>query len=150
MEFEYNERQSEVQFNENAVYVILDTNVLIQNLSEIKEIIEKNELYSPELSSFFLIPWIVILELDALKTNQKDKLKLGRESREAINYLLKLSTEKCDYIHFQNSAQNDEILSEIKCISNDDYILKCALKSKLTRNFLLNFKNFIPRASFQF
>lgn len=136
MELEYNLFPS-AQFNHlnDSVYIIFDTNVLIQNLKEIKDIIQKNKLNRTDntnMSLFFIVPWIVIMELDALKSNRKGKLLLEIESRAAIDYLLKIASENCDFITFQNSAQNEEISNQIKCVTNDDYILKCALKSKET------------------
>jgi hypothetical protein len=94
------------------IYTILDTNILVSHLNEIKKHIENNKsniITTNQMNNkvlvFFIIPWLVVRELDALKCKNEKSVGVQRKSREAINYLLKESNKKCEYLYFQSSLQ---------------------------------------------
>ena len=70
-------------------------------LDKIEQLLDhcKNET---ERAIIFIIPWIVIKELDALKLA---KNKTSYAARQATNLLLALSKQKSQFIMFQTSSE---------------------------------------------
>ncbi len=113
--------------------IVLDTNIFISHLNQVKEVANK---YQNSSELLFIVPWVVVQELDRLKSNspfKTDALEsksintITKRAQEAIYYISSLINERSRKFQFESSAQSKEESPLIKCITNDDYILKCAL-----------------------
>jgi predicted ribonuclease YlaK len=123
--------------------IIIDTNIFISHLEQLKDICVK---YYQNI--MIVVPWIVLQELDHLKSNnystKSSDIKLSgdmaRKAQRSISWLtsiLQSNDKKYNFI-FQNSIQDKEKLDIIDCLTNDDRILKCALKITLTSKRLIH------------
>jgi predicted ribonuclease YlaK len=120
----------------NRTVAIIDTNVLLSNIKSL----EKN--FSPGTKKItFVIPWVVIQELDNCKRKSYTK-SINIRAQQAIKYIHSLLSAKADNFIFENSMQNSQDSEMIKCSSNDDQILKCALRYHTSRK-LFNTCRFI-------
>ena len=109
----------------NSLILVVDTNVLLSNLSFLMEL---RTILFPNISKIlFLIPWVVLQELDYLKASNPS---LNKSAREAISFL---------HQEFRDSSKNvigqtmDEDLTFVQNMpsirfSNDDRILHCCLE----------------------
>ena len=111
----------------NSLIFVIDTNVLLSNLSFLLEL---RMLAFPTISQIlFLIPWVVLQELDYIKTSSASNPDLSKKARAAISFL---------HQEFSDSSKNvigqtmDEDLAFIQKVpgtryNNDDRILHCCL-----------------------
>ena len=109
----------------NSLILVIDTNVLLSNLSFLMEL---RTMLFPNISKIlFLIPWVVLQELDYIKSSNPS---LNKNAREAINFL---------HHEFKDSSKNiigqtmDADLSFVQRqagvrFNNDDRILHCCLE----------------------
>ena len=114
-----------VVMHTNSLILVIDTNVLLSNLSFLMEL---RSMLFPNISKIlFLIPWVVLQELDYIKSSNPS---LNKNAREAINFL---------HQEFKDSSKNvigqtmDADLSFVQRQSgvrfnNDDRILHCCLE----------------------
>ena len=112
----------------NSLILVIDTNVLLSNL---RFLMELRTMLFPNISKIlFLIPWVVLQELDYIKSSNPS---LNKSAREAINFL---------HREFKDSSKNilgqtmDADLSFVQrqanrtSFNNDDRILYCCLEEK--------------------
>ena len=109
----------------NSLILVIDTNVLLSNLSFLMEL---RTILFPNISKIlFLIPWVVLQELDYIKSSNPS---LNKSAREAISFL---------HQEFRDSSKNvigqtmDEDLAFVQKLpsvrfNNDDRILHCCLE----------------------
>lgn len=109
----------ELKPNFKDVFVIIDTNILISHLDDVKRFIQKNkerigtQHNDKKISKnliYVIIPWIVIQELDLLKSKNESDSSIAIKSRESINYLLTMLNEKCEFLYFQTSLEVRDII----------------------------------------
>ncbi|KAL5249243.1 hypothetical protein ACHWQZ_G018186 [Mnemiopsis leidyi] len=91
-------------------FYVLDTNVLIHDLPFVEMIVQLSERESVSI----VIPWIVLQELDGLKSASN----VGKAARKAIDYLLEYRKSRREGIVFE---PNSKVRTEVA----DDRILLC-------------------------
>ncbi|XP_063690652.1 uncharacterized protein LOC134823196 [Bolinopsis microptera] len=91
-------------------FLVLDTNVLIHDLLFVEELLE----LSNQERTTVVIPWIVLQELDGLKSTSN----VGKAARKAIDYLLECRKSRREGVVFE---PNSKIRTELA----DDRILLC-------------------------
>ncbi|KAL7031000.1 hypothetical protein ACKWTF_006865 [Chironomus riparius] len=112
-------------------YIIVDTNVLLSNLTFVKEI--KSKLFKDIGRAYIYLPYIVLCELDRLKLREES---IARLARTAISFIDDCFKAKDEFILGQNAIESSRELIEID--SGDDYIINCALQMKeLTSKIIL-------------
>lgn len=120
-------RRYQKPFSKQKLVCFLDTNVLLDDLNNLKAIVLKSET-----NSIFriIIPWIVLQELDSLKKNA-DK---ARDTANAIKFVNEqLKTRKLVRgDRPSKKAKNKDFL--IQVLGNDDHIINCCLVWKNTNN----------------
>lgn len=97
------EKKIQINKNELKLILVLDTNILITNLGQLEQISQK---YATKI--LFSIPWIVLQELDALKTRRKPdsnqtEFSIGFKAQKAIRFVH--SVLKSNNFIFENSIQ---------------------------------------------
>lgn len=109
--------------SEAVLHVIVDTNILLSHLPIVKMLLEKCE--SGKKIQIY-IPWMVLQELDYMKTKNEKKNSIEILARKAASFLF-------EQIKNKNSSFRIQTLDEFKnCISllsdeNDDKILEWCL-----------------------
>ena len=101
--------------------VVVDTNILINSLDNIKTINDKVNIY---------VPKAVIEELANLYERDDDDMLLKRKASSALIYLLKRKTNRDPRLANLIVVESDNL--NIKTTSNDDKIIYCALHLKKT------------------
>jgi rRNA-processing protein FCF1 len=113
---------------QNKLIIILDTNVFLSNLISIKtQSLSKTE----DDNLIFVVPWIVVQELDNCKNKKDYSSNINKKAQEAINFIMKIlqsSNNNNDKFYFENATQSNSDSILIKCYSPDDRILKCGLE----------------------
>lgn len=104
------------------LYVVLDTNVLISHLSFLVEL--KDFAIKGVGKPVLVIPWIVMQELDALKTTSS---KVSVKAREAILFLHNCFSAGHPRVHGQTMEEVQTEVDNIAIENNDDRILHCCL-----------------------
>ncbi|XP_035220429.1 transcriptional protein SWT1-like [Stegodyphus dumicola] len=129
-----------------SYYIVVDTNVFIQELKFIDEI--KDTPIEGCGPPHIFIPWVVIQELDSLK--RSNKATSGRKAIEAVRYLNSVLIAKHPRFHGQSAKEFEEWSQKYsKC--NDDRILECcvSLAEKMPREkviLLTHDKNLVNKA----
>ena len=109
------------------LFIIIDTNILITNLNDLKEMIDKrlddSQKAPNELLIVFVIPWVVVQELDALKnrykaasSSQENANVLSNQARHANRLLNTYISKKCELVRFQTSSEVYIYIFNIKFI----------------------------------
>ncbi|XP_071948413.1 transcriptional protein SWT1-like isoform X2 [Antedon mediterranea] len=105
------------------VYVVLDTNVLITSWTFLRQITKTNSKEFPYVC--FIVPWVVIQELDGLKQSQRSST-LRVDVMNAIKYVNQAIREKHRMIG--QSIKDVSLYDGCNVNNNDDNILKCCLQ----------------------
>ncbi|KAG0212548.1 hypothetical protein BGX28_006147 [Mortierella sp. GBA30] len=121
--------------DEPDAIVVLDTNVLISHLNFLQTLIEacgtpfnrKNRapVGNGQPQIVFVVPWIVVQELDGLKSNSRGhgtEVNLTEKARRAIRYVQDELEKSEDKRKLRGQKINECIEKQSK---NDDYILDC-------------------------
>ncbi|KAF9586543.1 hypothetical protein BGW38_002540 [Lunasporangiospora selenospora] len=127
-------QQKENSDNDPSAIVILDTNILISHLNLLKSLtnsvefsVSNHGLKTTKDSVpriLFIVPWVVIQELDGLKSGKQfgGELDLAEKSRRAIRYVETELEKPAD----RRALQGQKISESIeKQTQNDDRILDC-------------------------
>ena len=109
-----------------SIYIVVDTNVFIDRLEEILSIIKKPQPSSQPYIVY--IPWIVLQELDGLKSNHNTKLQTA--VRKAARELEGLFHAHNKRLSGQNGKMDNEAkeLFKIDDPLNDDKIIQACLQ----------------------
>ncbi|XP_014237391.1 transcriptional protein SWT1-like [Trichogramma pretiosum] len=110
----------------SSLYIVVDTNVFLSNLSFIEEILDSNsEKFG---RPFIVIPWTVIEELDYIKENKNRSHQLRSQARKAVDLLNKHFSSKHPRFLGQTpeDVQRNNQKFEIDC--PDDRILQTCLQ----------------------
>ena len=108
---------------EAVVHVIIDTNILLSHLPTVKMLLQRN-MFCKKIQIY--IPWMVLQELDYMKTKNEKKNSIEILARKAASFLF-------EQIKVKNPCFRIQTLDEFKnCISlltdeNDDKILEWCL-----------------------
>lgn len=105
----------------NLLICVLDTNVLLNHVSCLKRFIVKTKSFSTVKS--FIVPWIVLQELDGLK-NDKKIVKLAGNAIKFLNEQFKIKDGLFKGETRTNNKEEKKLLVED---NNDDQVLKCCL-----------------------
>ncbi|KHN86112.1 Transcriptional protein SWT1 [Toxocara canis] len=104
-------------FKEDSLVVVFDTSVLLESPDVIMKCVDA--------ANYVVIPYKVIEELDNMK--KQDCGKNSIRATEANSILYDISKRKNEFIIFESCFQCNDRLEGLRCFSNDDYVLKCAL-----------------------
>ncbi|GIX84633.1 transcriptional protein SWT1 [Caerostris darwini] len=116
-------------------FIVLDTNVLLRKLDYIYEL--KNTPVNGCGPPHFLIPWVVLQELDSLKKNKNGRQKeiaseggqkgdFGKAVRLAISFLNSMLKSNNPRFHTQHPYEAEDFRKDFRR-NNDDKILQCCL-----------------------
>lgn len=149
-------RPSAVSYKD-TLYVILDTNVLLSHLKLISEL--KDFPIEGVARPVLVVPWIVIQELDSLKsdswrikrgklvtdTNQNGRLGVDILARQAVRFLHLCFESNHARVRGQTVSEAREMMESctIENPNNDDKILQCCLlfQRKAENGFAVLFSN---------
>ena len=73
--------------------MVLDTNILISNLNDLDEL---SQIYSKQV--LFSIPYLIIQELDKLKSRQDNQLPLATKAQNAIKFIFNLLNQNRNFL----------------------------------------------------
>ncbi|XP_036368297.1 transcriptional protein SWT1 isoform X1 [Octopus sinensis] len=110
-------------------YIILDTNILLlkSGLAVIEKI--RDGFYSDiERSPFIVVPWVVMQELDALKSKTRMNSSTAKHAQRAISFLFSCFNKKHPRIIGQSSREAMEQDPIFIVENNDDKILQCCMQ----------------------
>ncbi|XP_014791188.1 transcriptional protein SWT1 [Octopus bimaculoides] len=110
-------------------YIILDTNILLlkSGLAVIEKI--RDGFYSDiERSPFIVVPWVVMQELDALKSKTQMNSSTAKHAQRAISFLFSCFNNKHPRIIGQSSREAMEQDPIFIVENNDDKILQCCMQ----------------------
>ncbi|KAL4218785.1 RNA endoribonuclease [Mactra antiquata] len=122
----------------NTVVVVLDTNVVIHNLKLIKHL--RNYTIAGNIKSTLYVPWIVLRELDGLKSD-RSKPRVVMMAQTGIHYLKDLFRDKHSMVIGQTPKQADEAAVTFQSSCNDDTILQACLQCQQNYKSVVLFTN---------
>ncbi|KAG0343624.1 RNA endoribonuclease [Podila humilis] len=108
--------------------VVLDTNVLLSHLNFLRQLVEVSDAKYTEPSSrmivVFVVPWVVIQELDRLKVDRgrRSEVDVSLKARQAIKFI----QDELERPATKRSLRGQKVSECLeKRQTNDDYILDC-------------------------
>ncbi|XP_052221758.1 uncharacterized protein LOC127838207 [Dreissena polymorpha] len=140
----FRDQTSQGDTEHTQLVVVLDTNVLISNLSMV------DDMKDMEIPMFgkpcLYVPWIVLVELDRLKGTMSNiqptkwlKTQLG--AKKAISFLKKLFEDQHPRLIKQTVKQFEEAKKEFEASCNDDNILQACLMVRKQYDHMVLFTN---------
>ncbi|XP_073672763.1 transcriptional protein SWT1 isoform X2 [Garra rufa] len=111
--------------HKQALLIILDTNVLLSHLEFVKKIRSHGlgVLGFPTL----LIPWVVLQELDYLKSGKLSS-KVEGKARPAVHYIYSCLKNQEPRLVGQSMQQASQAVGGFSVVNNDDRVLECCLQ----------------------
>ncbi|CAC5417354.1 unnamed protein product [Mytilus coruscus] len=113
-----------------GIFIVIDTNVLIGNLSYIQDLRDRN--IPAHGRPVLVFPWVVMQELDYLKTGKTTSASLSlstaKKARDAVQYLHQCFQGSHPRVVGQTPAQASMTCDVIKPECNDDRIIKCCVQ----------------------
>uniref|UniRef100_A0A0M3HYR1 PINc domain-containing protein n=1 Tax=Ascaris lumbricoides TaxID=6252 RepID=A0A0M3HYR1_ASCLU len=109
-------------FKDGSLVVVFDTSILLESPNIIKK--------STDVEINVVIPYKVVEELDRFKNSESSCNQAHATA--VVSIMHNLLTLHNEYFIFESSFESSSHLDGLRCRSNDDYILKCAL-TYLTR-----------------
>ncbi|GAB6026465.1 RNA endoribonuclease [Chamberlinius hualienensis] len=106
------------------LYIILDTNILLSDLALVDDI--KKKKMGSIFPVVYVIPWVVLQELDLLKSDKQKNPNLKPLAIKAINYLFERFKRNDPQFRGQSATESKKVVS-FKAESNDDRILQCCM-----------------------
>ena len=101
--------------------IVIDTNVFISSLNVIIKLMETDGVV-------VVIPWMVVQELDNLKSSDKQKTSVG--ARAGVRWLNNVLLSKSQKILPETAAQSRKVSTKFQSKSPDDRILATCLQLK--------------------
>ncbi|XP_058248534.1 transcriptional protein SWT1 [Hemibagrus wyckioides] len=119
--------QKQQQHQQQVLFIVLDTNVLLSHLDFVKRIRSHGlgALGFPTL----LIPWVVLQELDSLKSGKLSK-NVEKKARPAVNYIYTSLKNQVPRLWGQSMQQVSQASCGLNSENNDDRVLQCCLQYK--------------------
>ena len=87
------------QSSSAVVHIVIDTNIFLSHLPTVKLLVEDKKMFSKVQ---IYIPWMVLQELDYMKTNRDDKMKLELVARKAALYIFEQISKKNPFFRIQS------------------------------------------------
>ncbi|KAI0228049.1 Paired box protein Pax-6 [Lamellibrachia satsuma] len=111
-----------------TLYIVIDTNVLIDNLNHIDDL--KDEMFTSVGQPHLVIPWVVLQELDTLKDNRGNRVSAltMMKAKVAVNALNDWFEAKHPRVIGQTPAESCVRLGGLDVRCNDDLLLQCCLQ----------------------
>ncbi|KAK7133673.1 hypothetical protein R3I94_015514 [Phoxinus phoxinus] len=111
--------------HKQALLIVLDTNVLLSHLEFVKKIRSHglSGLGFPTL----LIPWVVLQELDYLKSGKLSS-KVEDKARPAVHYIYSCLKNQEPRLMGQSMQQASQAAGGPGVVNNDDRVLECCLQ----------------------
>lgn len=122
------------------VCVVLDTNIVLTHLTFVQSLKER---YKPMIQVVAVVPWIVVCELDGLKSSTKGEEtgpKVAELARNAIRCLKESATRPDGFMFVQTLAEFREGAKKLQKftieshVNNDDRILQCCIHYQQNMN----------------
>ncbi|XP_053178581.1 transcriptional protein SWT1 [Scomber japonicus] len=111
---------------QQALILILDTNILLSHLDYVKK------MRSHGLGALgfpvVLIPWVVLQELDSLKKGRGLKDSVAHLACPAISYIYNSLKSRDPYLWGQSMQQATQSSNGLNTENNDDRVLQCCLQ----------------------
>ncbi|XP_077463986.1 transcriptional protein SWT1 [Stigmatopora argus] len=111
---------------QQAVILVLDTNILLSHLDYVKNIQKRGvgALGIPVV----LIPWVVLQELDSLKKGKGFKDCVAHLACPAISYIYNSLKRRDPHLWGQSMQQAAQSNNSLMAENNDDKVLQCCLQ----------------------
>lgn len=109
------------------VHVVIDTNIFLAHLQTVKMLVESKKVCSKVQ---IYIPWMVLQELDYMKTNRGNKVKLELFARKAASFIFEQINNKNPFFRVQTLDEFKSCISLLTDESADDKILQWCLQLK--------------------
>ena len=122
------------------VCVVLDTNIVLTHLPFVQSLKER---YTPKCQVVAVVPWIVVCELDGLKSSTKGEetgLKVAELARNAIRCLKESAMHPDGFMfvqtmmEFRDAAKKLQKFTVESHVNNDDRILQCCIHYQQNMN----------------
>jgi len=115
------------------VCIVLDTNVVLTHLSFVQSLKDR---YAPHCQVLVVVPWIVVCELDGLKSSRRGDgtgSRVADLARQAIRHLKQVAMRPDGFTfvqtmsEFRDAAKKLQKFSVGSHVNNDDRILQCCI-----------------------
>ncbi|XP_065124297.1 transcriptional protein SWT1 isoform X2 [Paramisgurnus dabryanus] len=111
--------------HKKSLLIVLDTNVLLSHLEFVKKI-KSNGLAALGFPTL-LIPWVVLQELDYLKSGKLSS-KVEDKARPAVHYIYSCLKNQEPRLLGQSMQQASQAVCGLGVVNNDDRVLQCCLQ----------------------
>nr|XP_055042100.1 transcriptional protein SWT1 isoform X1 [Misgurnus anguillicaudatus]XP_055042101.1 transcriptional protein SWT1 isoform X1 [Misgurnus anguillicaudatus] len=112
--------------HKKSLLIVLDTNVLLSHLEFVKKI-KSNGLAALGFPTL-LIPWVVLQELDYLKSGKLSS-KVEHKARPAVHYIYSCLKNQEPRLLGQSMQQASQaVCGGLGVVNNDDRVLQCCLQ----------------------
>jgi rRNA-processing protein FCF1 len=108
-------------------HVVIDTNIFLLHLPIVQMLVEKEEFCSKVQ---ILVPWMVLQELDFMKTNRENKVKLEIMARKAGTFIFEQISKKNAFFRTQTLEEFKSCINLLPDENADDKILQWCLYLK--------------------
>jgi len=106
------------------LHVIVDTNILLLHLPVVKMLLDRR---SCDKNIRVYIPWMVLQELDFMKTKREEKNRIEISARKAASFLFKEIQEKNPFFRVQTIDEFKSCISLLSDENGDDKMLEWCL-----------------------
>ncbi|KAI9563958.1 hypothetical protein GHT06_007696 [Daphnia sinensis] len=110
-----------------AAHIVIDTNIFLSHLPIVKTLIENKEFCSKVQ---ILVPWMVLQELDFMKSHRQNKINLEVVARKAATFILEQINKKNPLFRSQTLAEFKSCINLLPDENADDKILQWCLYLK--------------------
>lgn len=110
-----------------AAHIVIDTNIFLSHLLIVKMLIEDEEFCS---NVQILVPWMVLQELDFMKTSRQNKVNLETVARKAATFILEQINKKNPFFRSQTLSEFKSCINLLPDENADDKILQWCLYLK--------------------
>ena len=86
----------------NKLAVVLDTNIFLSHIKSIKNLYADEKILENIL---FVVPWVVVQELDNCKNKKDYSENINKKAQDAIKFILSVLQTKSSSFHFENASQ---------------------------------------------
>lgn len=121
------EKFSSITSASAALHVVIDTNIFLLHLPIVQMLVEKEEFCSKVQ---ILVPWMVLQELDFMKTNRENKVKLEIMARKAGTFIFEQISKKNAFFRTQTLEEFKSCINLLPDENADDKILQWCLYLK--------------------
>lgn len=116
-----------IQTSSVLAHVVIDTNIFLSHLPTTKLLVENQEICSKVQ---IYVPWMVLQELDYMKSNKGHKLKLDTVARKAASFIFDQISKKNPFFCIQTLDEFKNCINLLPDENADDKILQWCLYLK--------------------